>query len=74
MNKLLARNVFSTRVLSGRKSALSCNFCAIVCETNGKDIIEELAARLNQDGFDITETELLPMDCNIGAVKKSNLF
>lgn len=34
--------------------------------------MEELAARLSQDGFNITDTELLPMACNIDAAKKPN--
>ena len=49
---------------------VSCNSCARACETGGKEKMEELAARLKQDGFDVVETELIPMACNIDAVKK----
>ncbi len=49
---------------------VSCNSCARVCETGGKEKMEELANRLKQDGFQVTDTELLPMACNIDAAKK----
>jgi hypothetical protein len=49
---------------------VSCNSCARACETGGKEKMEELAARLRQDGFDVVDMELIPMACNIDAVKK----
>ena len=51
---------------------VSCNSCARACETGGKEKMEELAARLKQDGFDVVDTELLPMACNIDSAKKPN--
>jgi hypothetical protein len=51
---------------------VSCNSCARACETGGKEKMEELAARLKQDGFDVVDTELLPMACNVDAAKKPN--
>jgi hypothetical protein len=51
---------------------VSCNSCARACETGGKEKMEELAARLRQDGFDVVDTELLPMACNVDAAKKPN--
>jgi hypothetical protein len=49
---------------------VSCNSCARVCETGGKEKMEELATRLKQDGFDVADLELVPMACNVDAVKK----
>ena len=49
---------------------VSCNSCARACETGGKEKMDELANRLRQDGFQVLDTELLPMACNIDAAKK----
>jgi hypothetical protein len=49
---------------------VSCNSCARVCETGGKDKMEELATRLKTDGFDVVDMELVPMACNVDAMKK----
>jgi hypothetical protein len=49
---------------------VSCNSCARVCETGGKEKMEELATRLKQDGFDVVDMELVPMVCNVDAAKK----
>ena len=49
---------------------VSCNSCARACETGGKEKMEDLAARLKQDGFDVVDAELLPMACNVDSAKK----
>jgi hypothetical protein len=49
---------------------ISCNSCARACETGGRQPMEELAERLKKDGFDIVQTNLIPMACNIDLVKK----
>ena len=49
---------------------VSCNSCARVCETGGKNKMEELANRLKQDGYEVVDTELLPMACNVDAAKR----
>ena len=51
---------------------VSCNSCARVCETGGKEKLDELTNRLKQDGFEVVDAELLPMACNIEAAKKPN--
>jgi len=51
---------------------VSCNSCARVCETGGKEKMEELAARLKADGFEVVDMELVPMACAIDAVKRPN--
>jgi len=49
---------------------VSCNSCARACETGGKEKMEELARRLETDGYEVVDTELVPMACNIDLVKK----
>lgn len=49
---------------------VSCNSCARACETGGKEKMDELAERLKKDGFEVLDTELVPMACNIDLVKK----
>ena len=51
---------------------VSCNSCARACETGGKEKMDELAARLKQDGYEVVETELLPMACNVDAAKRTD--
>lgn len=49
---------------------VSCNSCARVCETGGKEKMEELAERLKNDGYDVVNTEVIPMVCSINLVKR----
>jgi len=49
---------------------VSCNSCARTCETGGKEKMEDLATRLKADGFQVTDTELVPMACNIDAMRR----
>ena len=49
---------------------VSCNSCARACETGGRQKMEELAERLKKDGFNVTQTDLVPMACNLDLVKK----
>jgi hypothetical protein len=51
---------------------VSCNSCARACETGGKEKMDELANRLLKDEFKVVETELIPMACNVDALKKPN--
>jgi hypothetical protein len=48
---------------------VSCNSCARACETGGREKMEELAERLRKDGYEVVDTELVPMACNIDLVK-----
>ena len=52
---------------------VSCNSCARVCETGGREKMEELAIRLKNDGYDVVNTALVPMACNIDLVKRPKL-
>ena len=49
---------------------VSCNSCARACETGGRASMEEMAERLKKDGFDVVDTDLVPMACNVDLVKK----
>ena len=49
---------------------ISCNSCARACETGGRERMEELEERLRNDGFEVVDTELVPMACNIDLIKK----
>ena len=50
---------------------VSCNSCARVCETGGKEKMEQLAQRLKQDGFEVTDMNLVPMACNMDSAQRS---
>ncbi len=49
---------------------VSCNSCARACETGGRKKMEELAERLKNDGFEVVDTDLVPMACDIDLVKR----
>jgi hypothetical protein len=51
---------------------VSCNSCARACETGGRAKLDEMAERLKKDGFEVVDMELVPMACNIEAVKRPN--
>ena len=52
---------------------ISCNSCARNCETGGREKMDELAERLKADGYDVVDTALIPMACNLDLVKKPQL-
>lgn len=49
---------------------IACNSCARACETGGRNRMEQLSERLKRDGFDIIQSDLIPMACNIDLVRK----
>ncbi len=49
---------------------VACNSCAKACETGGREKMEELAERLRKDGFNIVDTHLVPLACNIDLATK----
>jgi hypothetical protein len=49
---------------------IACNSCARACETGGRDRMEEIAKRLKEDGFEVVQTDLIPMACNVDLVKR----
>jgi hypothetical protein len=52
-------------------STVSANSCARACETGVKEKMDELAAILKRDGYEAVGTDLLPMACNLDAVKRT---
>ncbi len=52
---------------------ISCNSCARACETGGKEKMDEIAERLKADGYDVVDTALIPMACNLDLAKKPQL-
>jgi len=59
-------------IVSDRRGRRRGGTCARACETGGRERMEALADRLKQDGFEVVDTELVPMACNIDAVKRPN--
>ena len=51
-------------------SLIACNSCARICETGGQKKLDELAERLKKDGFDVVSSNVVPLVCNIDAVKR----
>ena len=49
---------------------IACNSCARICETGGQKKLDELSERLKKDGFDIVGSDVVPLVCNISAVKR----
>ncbi len=49
---------------------ISCNSCARFCETGGQERMDELAERLKKDGYNVVGLNLVPMACNLDAVKR----
>ena len=49
---------------------IACNSCARLCETGGQKRMEELAERLKKDDYDVVDSDLVPLVCNIDAVKR----
>jgi hypothetical protein len=52
---------------------VSCNSCARVCETGGQKVMDELAERLRKDGYDVVDTALVPLACNLDLVRRPKL-
>lgn len=50
---------------------IACNSCARLCETGGRERMEALAERLKKDGYDVVDSDLVPLVCNIDAVKRN---
>jgi hypothetical protein len=46
---------------------IACNSCSNICETGGGKKLEELTERLKEDGFDVVQTDLILMPCNVEA-------
>ena len=49
---------------------IACNSCARVCETGGQKKLDEMTERLKKDGFNVVGSDVVPLVCNIDAVKR----
>lgn len=52
---------------------IACNSCARACETGGREKMDEIAGRLENEGFEVVQKELVPMACNIDLAKKPEI-
>ncbi len=59
--------------LNAKKIAIiSCDSCAKLCETGGEEGLEKLKKKLEENGFEIIYTKVIPVMCNL-CVEKSGL-
>jgi len=61
------KGMLKKRKLTG---IIACNSCSRACETGGREKLNEISERLKADGFNVMQTELIPMACNVDLVKK----
>ena len=63
-------------LLRKRKSVgiIACNSCARACETGGREKMDEVASRLEKEGYEVVQKELVPMACNIDLAKKPEIL
>lgn len=52
---------------------VSCNSCARMCETGGKEKMNSLAAQLEGDGFEVVDKDLIGIACDMDQVKKKKI-
>lgn len=52
---------------------ISCNACARMCKTGGREALEELAGKLKNDGFEVVDMDLIGTPCNIDMLEKNQL-
>ncbi len=55
---------------SDKIGIVTCNTCTRVCETGGEKEMNELAKRLKEDGFNVVDTDVIPVACNIDQARK----
>lgn len=59
-------DIIKNNLMKGDKICLvSCNTCARKCETGGKEVMDELAARLKSDGYNVIGETLVGMPCGL---------
>lgn len=57
-----------------RVGIIACNSCARACETGGREKMNEMAARLQKEGYEVVQKELVPMACNVDMAKKPEIL
>jgi len=67
---IITRNI-SYDVLKGmlnkakRTGIVACDSCSSACDTGGRKKLDEITVRLKEDGYDVMQTELILMPCNV---------
>lgn len=59
---LVLKNMLNKRKRTG---IVACNSHAAVCNTGGEKRMIEISERLKEDGYNVVQTDLIPMPCNI---------
>jgi hypothetical protein len=52
---------------------ISCNACANICNTGGEKQMKKLAKKLEKDGFNIVDMDLIGIPCDYSQLNKSQL-
>lgn len=55
---------------SDKIGIVTCNTCTRICETGGTKQMKSLARRLEKDGFNVVDTDVIPIACNIDLARK----
>ena len=53
-----------------RIEVVSCNLCVRFCKTGGVEKMQEMVRRLKNDGFNVTDTHLIGVACDLEQVEK----
>ena len=48
-----------------KTAIISCNSCSSACGTGGRKKLDEITMSLKKDGYDVVQTDLIPMPCNV---------
>lgn len=51
-------------------SIVSCNTCARMCETGGEEAIKKTDGRLKKEGFNVVDTNIVAVGCDMDQVKR----
>jgi muramoyltetrapeptide carboxypeptidase LdcA involved in peptidoglycan recycling len=52
---------------------ISCNACARMCGVGGKEVMEKLASKLQKEGFNIVDKDLIGAPCDFDQLNKNQL-
>lgn len=58
---------------SDKIGIVSCNACARFCNTGGELKMEELSSKLKKDGFNVFDSDLIGVACDMDQLKKEKL-
>ncbi len=58
---------------SDKIGIISCNACARMCGVGGKEVMEKFAKKLEKDGFNIVDKDLIGTPCDFDQLNKNQL-